>query len=132
MNEPQNAEHLHWRFVLSGLWVYLLLNMLFRDMHELFRAGFLEQALNGIVDGNVVTEQNLLYGGIALQVPLGMVVLSRMLKTPANRWLNQIAATLMLVGIVAFNTNPDWDDMLFASMEAMALLGILVVAWRGP
>lgn len=131
-NEPLNIEQLHWRLTLSGLWIYTLLNMLFRDMHELFRTGFLEQALDGVVDGNVVTEITLLYGGIALQIPLLMVPLCLTLQSRSNRWLNQIASTLMFAGVVAFNASPDLDDTLFALMEAMALTAIFVLTWREP
>ncbi len=132
MNKSITLEQLQWQAVLSGLWVYFLLNILFRDLHELFRAGFLEQALAGMVNGVMVTEINLLYGGIALQIPLLGTVLSRLLNQLICRRMNLIASTCMFVAIVAFNTNPDMDDLLFAFMELLALLAIFGFAWRGP
>ena len=52
--------------VLSALWIFFLLNMLFRDIHELFRPGLLEEMMTGIVNGTHITDQALLGASIAL------------------------------------------------------------------
>ncbi|MEM7280071.1 MAG: DUF6326 family protein [Pseudomonadota bacterium] len=126
------TNELEWKLLLSGLWTYLLLNMLFRDVHEFFREGFLAQALRGIVNGNTVTEEALFFGGIALQIPLIMVVVPFLLPTLVNRWANAIAGSVILVGKLAFNTNPDMDDLLFALTGSLAILAILWLSWKGP
>lgn len=127
---PHNQQT--WRLLLTSLWIYLLLNMLFRDVHEFFRSGFLQAALGGVVNGNVVTEQALFYGGIALQIPLLMIVLPQLLPVFANRCANAIAAVFMLAGTIAFNQHPDMDDLLFAATGTCALLAILWLIWQGP
>jgi len=77
MNEISGVAQLEWRLMLSGLWLCFLLSLLFRDIREFFRDGFLDQALEGLVQGARVTETNLFYGAIALQVPLLTMFLSR-------------------------------------------------------
>jgi len=132
MSKVLKIEQLQWRLVLSGLWIYFFLNILFRDVHEFFRTGFLEQALAGVVNGNVVTEEVLLYSAIGLQIPLLMTVLSRLLSDSMNRWFNLLVSTFMFVGIVVFNRDPDLDDIVFVCVEALALVAIFGLAWRGP
>ena len=48
--------------VLSTLWMFVLLNIIFRDIHDLFRPGFLEEMMTGSVNGTEVTEEALLLG----------------------------------------------------------------------
>ncbi len=132
MSNKIEIEEIHWRNILTGLWVYFLLNILFRDVHEFLRTGYLEQVISGVVNGNKLTEEILLYSAIALQIPLLMSVLSRVMTTSINRWLNIMASIVMLVSIAVFNRNPDLDDIVFSVVEGLALLTICYIAWRGP
>lgn len=54
------------RFLLSILWVFIILNFFARDIHELGRPGMLEQMMSGTIDGVVVTEMLMLFGRGAL------------------------------------------------------------------
>ncbi|WP_096086795.1 DUF6326 family protein [Agaribacterium haliotis] len=128
---PSNAQ-LHWRSLLSGLWLFYLLNMLFRDIHEFFRPGFIEQLLTGVVNGTQMSDELLLVAGIVLQIPLVMMFLSRLLPDQLNRWLNIVAALIALLGIVLSNGSADMDDLMFASLQALALLFLIYLAWQGP
>ena len=65
---------------LSAAWIFMLLNVIFRDLHELFRPGMLAEMMTGTVNGIGMTEQTLLLAGIALEIPIGMVILSRVLS----------------------------------------------------
>ncbi len=44
--------------------IVVLLNMIFKDIHDLFIPVFLEEMMTGIVNGNQVTEPVLLIGSI--------------------------------------------------------------------
>jgi hypothetical protein len=118
--------------VLSTAWIFVLLNVIFRDLHELFRPGMLQEMLSGTVNGVTVTDQVLLLGGIMLQLPLAMVLLSRVLPDRASRWANVVAA-LAAVAIVLVPTlvasTPDPDDLLFAAVAFVGLLFIIGSAW---
>jgi threonine/homoserine/homoserine lactone efflux protein len=118
---------------LSTLWLFVLLNIIFRDIHELFRVGMLEEMMAGIVNGNQITEVLLLVGGIIIEVPIAMVLLSRLLKDNINRWAN-IVAGVFTIGSVIFAGPADLDDMFFAAIEILSLALIIWFAWtwRSP
>ena len=117
---------------LSTLWIFVLLNVIFRDIHELFRPGFLQKVMTGTVNGVQMTDKFLLIAGILMEIPIAMVILSRVLKDRANRWANIIAGVLTITSIVINNPAPDLDDTFFASIQVGALLLIIWAAWMWP
>ncbi len=117
--------------LLSSLWIFFLLNMIFRDIHDLFRPGLLEEMMTGIVNGNPVTDGVLLVGGMVLEIPLAMVPLSQVLTYRVNRWANLIAGGITLAGVLG--TKPlDLDDVFFQAVGVLALGLIIWLAWQWP
>ena len=115
--------------LLSTLWIFVLFNMIFRDLHEFGRPGFLEEIMTGIVNGVQITEGLMLLGGIMAEIPISMVLLSRVLKYKINRWANIIAGAITIV-IVIQNGAADLDDMFFATIEIVSLSFIVWCAWK--
>jgi len=113
----------------STIWLFVLLNVIFRDIHEFIKADFIEQILTGVVNGTKITEELMLMGGILMEIPIAMVLLSRVLKYSVNRWANIIAAIFNIVVIIG-NRPGDLDDMFFATIEIAALLYIVWSAWK--
>ncbi len=114
---------------LSTLWIFFLLNLIFRDIHDLFRPGLLEQMMTGVVNGTQVTDELLLLGGIMVEIPISMVLLSRLLNYRLNRWANIIAGSITLTSIIA-NKPIDLDDVFFTTIEIIALGAIVWLAWQ--
>ncbi|MDJ0724831.1 MAG: DUF6326 family protein [Prochloraceae cyanobacterium] len=114
---------------LSTLWIFFLLNLIFRDIHDLFRPGLLEQMMTGVVNGTQVTDELLLLGGIMVEIPISMVLLSRLLNYRFNRWANIIAGSITLTSIIA-NKPIDLDDVFFTTIEIIALGAIVWLAWQ--
>lgn len=117
------------RALLSTLWIFLLFNALFRDFHELFRAGMVEELMTGVVGGTLVTEELMLLGGVMVEIPILMVLLSRVLTQRVNRWANLLLASITTVIMLQNGVN-DLDDVFFVTVEVIALLAIVWVAWR--
>ena len=119
------------RALLSTLWIFVLLNMIFRDIHEFFRLGLLEEMMTGIVNGNQVTEQVMLIGAFMVEIPILMVLLSRILNYKINRWANIIIGAVTIALVIGMGQK-DLDDIFFATVEVMALSAIiwLAVKWR--
>ncbi len=115
--------------LLSTLWSFVLFNMIFRDLHEFGRPGFLEEIMTGIVNGVQITEELMLLGGIMAEVPISMVLLSRVLKYRVNRWAN-IMAGAITIAFVINNGVKDLDDIFFAAIEIVALVLIVWCAWK--
>lgn len=116
---------------LSALWVYVLLNILFRDMHELFRPGFVEELTHGEIRGETIDQGEVLMAGLALQLPMSLVVLCRVLRPRIARLASTVVAATMAIATAA--TWPkDADDLLFAGFELVGLAVIAVVAHSWP
>ncbi len=118
------------RLVLSILWVFIILNFFARDIHELGRPGMLEQMMSGTIDGVVVTEMLMLIGGIMIEIPILMTVLTLLLPAGMNRWANIGVGLLTMVMIVAMNIKPDLDNVFFMGIQLIALISIVGIAWQ--
>ncbi|MEO0492059.1 MAG: DUF6326 family protein [Actinomycetota bacterium] len=115
---------------LSSLWIYVLLSIAFRDIHEFLREGMIsELATDGTVRGTPVRDSTLLAAGVAYQLPLGMVLLSRVLPGRANRIANRAASVITAAGILAIWPK-DADDLVFGVFQLAALAAIGVICHR--
>lgn len=130
MTNTMTQEKASTRTVLSTLWIFLLLNIFARDIHELGRPGMLEQMMTGVIDGVKITEGLMLIGGIMIEIPILMVLLSQILPFKISRWANIGAGILTTMIVVSTNLNPDLDNMFFLVIKIAALIGIVWVAWR--
>lgn len=131
MNTDKKTIELSRKATLSTLWIFVLLNIIFRDIHQLFKPGFLEEMMTGTVNGVTITEEFMLIAGILLEIPIVMVLLSRVLKYRVNRWANIIAGVLTIVFIIA-NGVSDLDDIFFITIQIVGLLVIIWYAWKWP
>jgi hypothetical protein len=122
------------RALLSTLWIFVLFNVIFRDIHELFRPGFIEEVMTGFVNGSPMTDTTLLFGGILAEIPIAMVLLSRVLPRGANRLANIVTGlvTLATTTYLTATTMPDLDNIFFAVIEIIALVVIVRLAWVWP
>jgi Sec-independent protein secretion pathway component TatC len=115
---------------LSTLWIVVLFNMLFRDIHEFARTGYLEEMLAMTSNGAQIPEGFLLAAAVVLEIPILMIFLTQVLNVKVNRWVNLIAAVFMIVAIVSNNLAPDLDDLFYVAFECVALLLVIWYAWR--
>lgn len=116
--------------LLSNLWIFVILNIFARDLHELGRPGMLEQVMSGVVGGVTITEELMLLGGIMIEIFLIMVVLSQVLNHKINRCVNMIVGLIAIVIVVITNLSPDLDNIFFMIIKITALLAIIRTAWR--
>ncbi len=80
MTTNPNINLLEMKTKLSTLWIVVLFNMLFRDMHEFARTGFLEELLAMTSNGAQIPEGLLLGAAIVLEIPIGMIFLTQVLN----------------------------------------------------
>jgi len=118
--------------LLSTLWIFILLNIVFRDIHQLGSAGFLEELMKGMVNGIKLTDELALVGGILAEIPILMILLSRILNDKANKWANLIAGVITLGVFATALPTADMDDLFHFVFEATAILWIFLIAWRLP
>lgn len=118
--------------LISTLWIFILLNIVFRDLHQFGKKGFLEEISSGIVNGVVISEELMLVGGILVEIPILMVLLSRILNNKANKWANIIAGTITLGVFATAVPSADMDDLFHLIIEVAAILWIFKIAWKLP
>lgn len=131
MNSNNKTNGMDRKALLSTLWIFVLFNIIFRDLHEFISPGFLEEAITGYVDGMQITERLVFIGAIIVEIPIAMVLLSRVLKYRVNRWVNIIAAAITIM--VVFSSVPTVPaDIFFDAIEIVALSLIIWYAWKWP
>ena len=118
------------RVVLSTLWLFVILNIVFRDIHQLFNPQFLDEMISGVVNGNELTEMLMFQAGFGVATLLLMVPLSRLLPPVWNRRIHMVMTPLAMIVIVTSIANPDLDDYFFTVVELITLVIIWWQAWR--
>jgi hypothetical protein len=111
------------RVRLSTLWVFMLFNFLYCDVLGLFDPGLPKN----------MTQEALLAASCLMEIPIAMVLLSRMLRYRPNRWSNVIAGAFMAVVQVStlfVGTAPTLHYVFFSAIEIVCLLFIVWTAWR--
>ena len=83
-----SADGLSMRTRLSTLWVFIMFNMVFADILSFMYPGFLSEVMAGHAGGVQITPAFLLVAAVLTEVPIAMIVLSRVLNHRANRWAN--------------------------------------------
>jgi hypothetical protein len=118
--------------LLSTLWIFVMLNYLYCDLIGMMDSNFLKQYLNGHVGKLDVSQGFLLGASILMEIPIAMILLSRVLSYKVNRWANIIAGTIMtLVQISSLTVSmPTIYYIFFSTIEILTTLFIVQVAWK--
>lgn len=126
---PQNEIPLGLK--LAILWLFTILNMVFRDIHELTMAGTLEEILDGRLNGVVMSEGLLVVGAFAVELVLLGFLGSALLKPRAARRMNLVLPILAILGTIAARPS-DPDDYIFAIIEILTFGAIwwMAVKWK--
>lgn len=121
------------RVVMSTLWIFYLFNILYADVLNLME-GKAPSADAAVLIENILSPVMLLGVAIFLETAMVMIVLSRMLKYGANRWINIAVALLHTLGLVAslFVGTPTIFYIFFVAIEIPTLLFIVRYAWTWP
>ncbi len=117
--------------LLSALWLFILLNIIFRDIHQFVLASHLEMILTGYYNGIEITEGLMLLGGLVVQVPIAMVLFSLLLTRRFGRPVTILAA-IITTGTLLSSAPTDMDDTFHLVIELAALVAILWIAWTWP
>ena len=117
---------------LSTLWLFATVNYLYCDVVSLMDPHLLKQYLAGNVGSVSVTPGFLLAAGVLVEIPMAMILLSRILGPRANRWANVGAGALMTIVQVAtlFATKPALYYGFFSVIEIATTAAIVWLAWK--
>jgi hypothetical protein len=117
--------------VLSTLWIFLTVNFIFCDVFTLMHSEDLRKILTGNVDGIQMSQQFLLGFAFIMEIPMLMILVSRVLRYPSNRILNVVFSILLAIVQIwsltaGGNTLHYW---FFSIIEIATLFSILFLAW---
>lgn len=119
------------RLKLFALWLFILFNIIFRDIHQMTLKSHLEMLLTGYYNGMEVTEAIMLFGAVVVNIPISMLLVSLFTKQNINRKINMIAGAIMPL-ILLTSPPTDMDDIFHLTVEILALLSIVTTSygWR--
>ena len=117
---------------LSTLWIFATVNYLYCDVLSLMNPPMLKGYLAGNVSGIQVTPGFLLAAGALVEIPMAMILVSRLLDQRANRWANIIAGAFMTVVqvVTVFVGTPALYYVFFSIIEVGTTAAIVWLAWR--
>lgn len=116
---------------LSLLWIFAMFNYLYCDIVGLMDSGLLRQYLAGSVNGMDISREFLLGASVLMEIPIAMILASRLLERRAGRWANIVAGTVMTVVQLAtlFAGSPAGYYLFFSILEILCTALIVRYAW---
>ena len=115
------------KLILTTLWIFYMFNTAYIDITTLYYSVFINHTPTVHY-----TQVFLLGGGILVEIPMVMVLLSRILKYRANRWANIIAGvSLSGVNAVTLFVGTPTLAYLFITVVSIAAGAVIVgYAWK--
>ncbi|WP_070138169.1 DUF6326 family protein [Crocinitomix algicola] len=118
--------------VLSILWIFVTLNYLYCDLIGLMDSSQLNQYLAGNVEGLAINESFLFYASLLMEIPIAMVLLSKLLNKKVNCWANIFAGGVKTLAMIAtlFVGDATAYYLFFAVIEIATTTFIVAYAIR--
>lgn len=114
---------------LSILWIVVMFNMVFADILSLMIPGSLQEIMTGYAGSVKITQEIMLVFAVLLEIPIAMIILSRVLKHGANRWANIIASVVTIAYVVG-GGSAYLHYYFFATIEVVCMLLIVWYSWK--
>ena len=120
------------KVLFSTLWIFVTVNYIFCDVFTLFHSESLKQLMTGEMGGMKINQSFLLSFSILMEMPMVMIVLSRILPYKSNRLANIIVALIMTLVQAAtlFTDDNTLHYIFFSIIEVGTTSFILYSAWN--
>ena len=130
MNTNTNTtKKLDTKVLLSTLWIVVMINMLKADILSLYIPRALDEVVKTSASTGIQIPQLMLGGAIMMEISIVMIILSRVLKYKANRWVNIITSIIAIVFVVGGRASyPHYTFIMI--VEVICLLLIIWNAWK--
>lgn len=121
------------KFLLSGLWVALVLLYLYCDFFSLYKQGALQMMMDGFMGPFPVSQGSLFSGSLLMIIPACMVFFSLCVPARANRWLNIVTGLVYtVVGIGNIIGESMIFYIVFVIFEWAITLSIVALSVKWP
>ena len=120
------------KVLFSTLWIFVTVNYIFCDVFTLFHSDSLKQLMTGEMGGMEINQKFLLGFSILMEMPMVMIVLSRILSYKSNRLANIIVALIMTIvqAGTLFTADNTMHYIFFNIVEVGTTLFILYFMWN--
>lgn len=122
------------KIVVSFLWIFVLMNMIYADILNTLKPGYLIE-----IDkvGKTLSGETVLLFAFLMEIPIAMILISRFCDRSLNRTINFIAAptTILWVVVPSFvmnDGNTPLSYLFFASVEIAAMIFLLFYVCKWP
>lgn len=117
------------RAKLSALWIFLLINMIFADILSFSLADTVRDILAGNAGGITITPAFMLLAAVMTEIPMVMVIASRLLNHRLNRLANIVSGLFTIVYVIGLGSlTPHY--IFIASIEVLCAAWIVWLAWQ--
>lgn len=120
--------------VLSLLWIVLSVNFIFCDVFTLMYGPELSQILAGRMGDMEITQTFLLIFAFFMEIPMIMILLSRILTQKVNRLFNLIAAPLLILiqagSLFAGSNTMHYVFFSIVEIGLLVAIGIIALKWK--
>jgi hypothetical protein len=117
------------KVLLSTLWIVVMINMAYADILSLHIPGAFAEVARTSVSTGATIPQLMLGGAIMMEIPVAMIILTRVLKYRVNRWVNIIVGIFTIAYI--WGGAASYPHYIFIAMvETFCLLLIIWNAWK--
>jgi hypothetical protein len=120
--------------LLSLVWLFVLLNFLYCDVVGLHDAAVLSSLLDGRAGDLEITPAFLLASSVLMEIPIAMVLVTRLASRRVGRTASIVAASFMTIVQSAslFVGVPSPSYAFFSAIEIATLIAIVLLAIRWP
>jgi hypothetical protein len=119
--------------ILSTLWIFVTVNYIYCDLISLMLPETIKQMMTGTIGVINVTQGFMLGASILMEIPMALILLSRVLKYKLNRWINIIAGLIMTTAQILSlftGTAPTLHYIFFSTIEIACTLFIIYYSWK--
>ena len=133
MKSTSKNTGLEHKTLLSTLWIFVLVNMVYADILGMLRPGYLDflEKMSQQLTGSTV-----LLFAVFMEIAIAMILLSRVLAYKANRRAHFIALPLTILWVVVPSLMPSLGSttppsyLFFAFVEVVTMLFMLGYVWQ--
>jgi hypothetical protein len=120
--------------LLSLVWLFALLNFIYCDVIGLHDPSVLRSLLDGHAGAIEITPPFLLASSVLMEIPIAMVLVSRIASRRVTRVASIVAASFMILvqSSSLFVSMPSPSYAFFSIIEVGALIAIVLLAVRWP
>ena len=118
---------------LFTLWIFVTVNYIFCDIFTLFYSENLKQLMSGAMGGMDITETFLFAFSVIMELPMLMIVMSRLLPYQFNRLANIVVGIFMTLVQTATLFGDNMLHYVFFSIIEIATTIIIVwiaIRWK--